>query len=205
VEKRGLRILNLGLVDYHTAFVLQNKIIEKVKKGGENTLILCEHPHVFTIGRHSDEKNLLSHDVPLVRTDRGGDITYHGPGQLVGYPIVNIRKKGMGVKEYMSFLEETLIVLLETNGINAGRFDSFRGVWVERRKIASIGIKVEEGAVKHGVALNVNTDLSYFEKIIPCGLGYPTTSMEEELGRRQNFSRVREDYTDIFSLSWNSL
>jgi lipoyl(octanoyl) transferase len=111
----------------------------------------------------------------------------------------------MSVKEYVNFLEETLIVLLETCGINAGRFDVFRGVWVERRKIASIGVKVEEGAVKHGFALNVNVDLSYFEKIIPCGLGYPATSMEKELGRRQNFSRVREDYADIFSESWNSL
>jgi lipoyl(octanoyl) transferase len=148
--------------------------------------LLLEHPHTITMGRNGQTKNLLASDEVLSRagiafypTDRGGDVTYHGPGQLVGYPIVDLREWKRDVGAYVYSIEQTIIDTLADFGIAAGRIPKLTGVWVDGRKIAAIGVHISRWVTSHGFALNVNTDLSYFQYIVPCGLTRPVTSMAQ--------------------------
>ena len=181
----------LGLVPYKQAWDLQAELV-RARKAGEvvDQLLLLEHPHVYTIGRKGglahillDGEGLARCGIELFEVDRGGDVTYHGPGQLVGYPIIDLRRQGVDAHRYLRGLEECLIQALADYGVLAGRSPGLTGVWLGDNKIAAIGVRISGGVTSHGFALNVNTDLSYFGHIIPCGLvGKGVTSLEREVG-----------------------
>ena len=170
--------VSLGQVEYRRAWDLQIKIHRQVVEGGQsNVLLLLEHPHVYTLGRRGQESDILVSRKTLARlgadlhhVDRGGEATYHGPGQLVGYPIVNLRRWGGGPIDYVRTLEEALKATLAEFGIEAEGADRPTGVWAKDAKIAAIGVKISRGVTIHGFALNVNPDLSFFDHIVPCGL-----------------------------------
>ena len=176
----------LGRVDYATALQLQQQLAADRKQGlVPDQLLLLEHPHVITMGRNGHLENLLAGDDILARAgigfypvDRGGDVTYHGPGQLVGYPIFDLRDWQRDVGAYVRAVEETIIATLAEYGIAAGRIPKLTGVWVGERKIAAIGVHLSRWVTSHGFALNHTTDLSFFQYIVPCGLTRPVTSME---------------------------
>jgi lipoyl(octanoyl) transferase len=175
----------LGRTDYGQALELQRQLIARRQQGLiSDQLLLLEHPHVITLGRNGKAANLLASDEVLSRagiafypTDRGGDVTYHGPGQLVGYPIIDLREWQRDVGAYVRAVEQTIIDTLADYGISAGRIPKLTGVWVDDRKIAAIGVHISRWVTSHGFALNVSTDLSYFQYIVPCGLTKPVTSM----------------------------
>jgi len=184
-------------MDYARALELQQQLVAERKQGLiPDQLLLLEHPHVITLGRNGHLENLLADDQVLSRagiafhpTDRGGDITYHGPGQLVGYPILDLREWKRDVGAYVRAIEQVIIDTLADYGIAAGRIPKLTGVWVEERKIAAIGVHISRWVTSHGFALNVSTDLSYFQFIVPCGLTKPVTSMER-LGSRATLAEV---------------
>jgi lipoyl(octanoyl) transferase len=184
-------------VDYASALALQQTLASDRKQGLiPDQLLLLEHPHVITLGRNGHLENLLASDDILARagiafhpTDRGGDVTYHGPGQLVGYPILDLRDWKRDVGAYVRAVEETIIATLADYGIAAGRIPKLTGVWVDGRKIAAIGVHLSRWVTSHGFALNVSTDLSYFQYIVPCGLTRPVTSMAA-LGVRASLDEV---------------
>jgi lipoyl(octanoyl) transferase len=166
-----------GLVDYATAWRWQQHTAEAVGNGSPEALALLQHPPVYTFGRRIRPEHLLvSPDVlrqrgaDVVETSRGGDLTFHGPGQLVGYPILNLRDRSLGPKDYVRLLEETLIRTLERFGVDGQRSPGRPGVWTDAGKIAAIGVRIERGVSLHGFALNVDVDLSWFDAIVPCGL-----------------------------------
>ena len=177
----------LGRISYAGALELQQELIAARKAGRiPDHLLLLEHPHVITLGRNGHLENLLASDEILSRagisfypTDRGGDVTYHGPGQLVGYPILDLKEWKRDVGAYVRALEQTLIDTLADFGISAGRIPQLTGVWVDGRKIAAIGVHLSRWVTSHGFALNVHTDLNYFRYIVPCGLTRPVTSMAQ--------------------------
>jgi lipoyl(octanoyl) transferase len=184
---RNCEVRELGRISYGEALQLQRSIVERRKQGiiGDQ-LLLLEHTHVITLGRNAKEKNLLAGQELLTRagidlhvTDRGGDVTYHGPGQLVGYPILDLREWKRDVVAYVRALEQVIIDTLSTFGLPAGRVNGLTGVWIEGRKIAAIGVHLSRWVTSHGFALNINTDLSYFQYIVPCGLSLPVTSMQQ--------------------------
>jgi len=187
----------LGRIDYASALQLQQQLAGDRKQGlVPDQLLLLEHPHVITLGRNGHVENLLADDDILARagisfypTDRGGDVTYHGPGQLVGYPILDLRDWKRDVGAYVRAVEETIILTLADYGIEAGRIPKLTGVWVGERKIAAIGVHLSRWVTSHGFALNVSTDLSYFQYIVPCGLTKPVTSMAA-LGVRASLDEV---------------
>lgn len=188
-----------GVMDYLEARILQQTLVEKVHSGQEpNTMLMLEHPDVYTKGRLSKESDILlpeqelaANGIPVYETDRGGQVTYHGPGQLVVYPILNIRDWGGPVK-YIRTLEQVVITTLSEMGITANCESGNTGVWTEQGKIAAIGVKISRGITFHGLALNVNTDLTKYQNIIPCGLANrPVTSMAATLGRPVNMELVR--------------
>jgi lipoyl(octanoyl) transferase len=180
-------VRELGRIDYASALELQQSLVGQRKQSLiSDQLLLLEHPHVITMGRNGQMKNLLAHEDLLARagiafhpTDRGGDVTYHGPGQLVGYPILDLRDWKRDVGAYVRGLEQTIIDTLADFGIQAGRIPKLTGVWVDGRKIAAIGVHISRWVTSHGFALNVHTDLSYFQYIVPCGLTKPVTSMAQ--------------------------
>jgi lipoate-protein ligase B len=189
----------LGTVDYLEARELQIALLEKVHAGAEpNTMLLLEHPHVYTKGRLSKqtdvllpEEELAKNGIPVYETDRGGQVTYHGPGQLVVYPIINLREWGGPVK-YVRALEQVVIATLAEMGITANCESGNTGVWTDHGKIAAIGVKISRGIAFHGLALNVNTDLSLYENIIPCGItDRSVTSMAAILGEPVDLELVR--------------
>ena len=177
---------DLGRVRYADAFALQQQLVEQRKRGDiPDQLLIVEHPHVVTMGRNGHDENLLAQPelleragVEFHRTDRGGDVTYHGPGQVVGYPIVDLREWKRDVVAYVRALEQVLIDALAEFGITAGREAGATGVWTEQGKIAAIGVHISRWVTSHGFALNVATDLSYFRYIVPCGLTKPVTSLQ---------------------------
>lgn len=204
--------IDLGLKEYKSAWEIQEKhhaSIVSAKKDGNTEpgkLIFCEHPHVFTLGKSGQQNNLLINDEFLKKinasyyqSDRGGDITYHGPGQIVGYPIFDLEALHSGVKEYIHRMEDAIIETLTEYGIIASRLDGATGVWLDvntpkARKICAIGVKVSKAVTMHGFALNVNTDLNYFSYINPCGfIDKGVTSMKKELGKELSFSEVEEN------------
>lgn len=194
---RSCQVRELGLVDYGTALDLQQQLTADRKRGLiSDQLLLLEHPHVITLGRNGRMENLLAGSHVLSRagisffpTDRGGDVTYHGPGQLVGYPILDLREWRRDVGSYVRGIEQVIIDTLADFGIAAGRIPKLTGVWVGERKIAAIGVHISRWVTSHGFALNVNTDLSYFQYIVPCGLTKPVTSMAQ-LGSQADLREV---------------
>ena len=194
---RRCALRQLGRVDYASALQLQQQLTADRKQGLiPDQLLLLEHPHVITMGRNGHAENLLADDDIMARagiafypTDRGGDVTYHGPGQLVGYPILDLRDWQRDVGAYVRAVEETIIATLAEYGIAAGRIPKLTGVWVGERKIAAIGVHLSRWVTSHGFALNVSTDLSYFQYIVPCGLTRPVTSMAA-LGVRASLDEV---------------
>jgi lipoyl(octanoyl) transferase len=184
---RNCCLRELGRMDYGKALELQQQLVAERKQGViPDQLLLLEHPHVITLGRNGRLENLLADDQVLGRagiaffpTDRGGDITYHGPGQLVGYPIVDLREWKRDVGAYVRAIEQVIIDTLADFAIVGGRIAGLTGVWVEGRKIAAIGVHISRWVTSHGFALNVSTDLSYFQYIVPCGLTKPVTSMAQ--------------------------
>jgi lipoate-protein ligase B len=199
---RTLLFKDLGTVDYQSALALQEKLVERRQAGQvADLLLLLEHSHVFTLGRAGKEQHLLHQgSVPFVRTTRGGDITYHGPGQMVAYPIMDLRSTlRRAVHAYLQQLEEVTVTTLEKFAIRAHRSPPWTGIWIGNRKIASIGITVRKGVTFHGLALNVSPELDYFKRIIPCGLSWAeVTSMEKELGKIIPLSDVKDEWTRNF-------
>ena len=179
-----LACITPGLVDYAAALAWQQTLVaQRIAAEIPDSLVLLEHPPVFTLGRGGDERYLLDPgQVPVHRVGRGGEVTFHGPGQLVGYPILDLNRHGKDVHRYLRLLEDVLIATLAEWGIAATRRDGLTGVWAGTGKIASIGIGVRRWVTFHGFALNVHTDLSYFSVIVPCGLPeVRMTSMQELL------------------------
>jgi lipoyl(octanoyl) transferase len=203
---RNCCLRELGRISYADALALQQQLARDRKQGlVPDHLLLLEHPHVITLGRNGHMENVLAGGDILSRagiefhpTDRGGDVTYHGPGQLVGYPILDLREWKRDVGAYVRGLEQALIDTLAEYGIEAGRIPKLTGVWVGERKIAAIGVHLSRWVTSHGFALNVNTDLSYFQYIVPCGLTKPVTSMAQ-LGVRTTVSEVARAFAPHFA------
>ena len=193
----------IGRAEFCDALRLQESLLQlKQNKFAADVLLFVEHTHVYTLGRGGKENNVLApEDVPVHRTSRGGDVTYHGPGQMVVYPIVNLRSKlRKEVHRYVRNLEQSAILTLGHFGIAAMRRPPHTGIWIGDRKIAAIGVAVRRSITFHGLALNVNTDLSYFNRIIPCGLTWANvTSMAKELGAEQNLVDVRNQFLHHFA------
>jgi lipoyl(octanoyl) transferase len=223
---------DLGIIDYKEAWDLQEQLFEEVvatklfnrehpesKKVVVNHLLFCEHPHVFTLGKSGAPSNLLitdellkTIDAQFYKINRGGDITYHGPGQIVGYPIFDLEVLGLGIREYIHLLEQSIISALADMGIVAGRLEGATGVWLDvdqpqkARKISAIGVRASRFVSMHGFALNVNTNLDYFRHINPCGfIDKGVTSLEKELGAPQSMEKVKallhEKLSAAFGLS----
>jgi len=193
------QVAQLGTVDYLRAWELQLSVADQVRRGERpNTLLLLEHPPVYTLGRLSkpehillDQAKLEAKGISVYETDRGGQVTYHGPGQLVAYPVVDLREWGGPVK-YVRTLEQVIINTLNDLEIQAHLVEGFTGVWVNGAKIAAIGVKISRGVAFHGLAINVNTDLSYYENIVPCGIeDKSVTSMAQALGESVDEEAVR--------------
>jgi len=225
---------DLGLIDYKEAWNYQEKKLkelvqerEELKKKGNNCAIpqkqvflFCEHPHVFTLGKSGNENNLLINsdflkriDATFYKINRGGDITYHGPGQIVGYPIIDLDSLRLKIKEYIWMLEEAVIRLLSGYNIRAIRIAGATGVWLDSglsgksRKICAIGVRVSNRVTMHGFAFNVNTNLNYFNYINPCGFtDKEVTSLSKELGKDMNLEEIKIKMkfllADIFNIDW---
>lgn len=210
INQRKLLVQRLGLVDYKSALAIQKETELAVKSGLQpDTLLLLEHPHTLTIGRRGDSSSVLldeealsSRGVTVFETNRGGKVTYHGLGQVVGYPIINLSPDREDVHRYVRDLEEVLIRTMSDFGIDAFRIEGLTGVHTHRGKVAAIGVHISRWVTTHGFALNVNTDLSYFNLIIACE-GEPVTSMEELLGSETDLAvvedRIRSNFADVFS------
>ncbi len=211
----NILIQNLGIIDYQEAWSLQKMYFQqlldykarKSEQAPHQYLIFCEHPHVYTLGKNGSEQNLLlpteqlrERGATFYQIERGGDITYHGPGQLVMYPILDLEQFGLGLRQYVWLLEESVISCLEDFGIQAKRMEGAPGLWLEQnRKICALGIKASRQVTMHGLALNVNTDLRYFDWIHPCGFqDKGTTSMQKELGKALDMQAVRLRLKDHF-------
>jgi len=199
-----LQVQDLGVSSYKNTWELQKKLqIKRIENKIEDTLLLVEHEPVYTFGKNADENHLLQNypeDVKLFHIERGGDITFHGPGQLVGYPIIDLHNYKMSISWYMRSLEEVIIRSLDRFGISADRKDGLTGVWVGDEKIAALGVRISRWVTMHGFALNVNTDLTYYDSIIPCGIfDYGITSMEHILGNEQEMNEVKKVLVSVFS------
>ncbi len=219
---KNITFEDLGLIEYQEAWDYQTKIFEKTiavksvnrKKEDQglevettkNHLIFCEHPHVYTLGKSGKESHLLMNSTQLEvnnisyhKINRGGDITYHGPGQIVGYPIFDLDNFFTDIHKYLRFIEEAVILTLEEYGIKSGRIDGLTGVWldiddpIKSRKICALGVKCSRWVTMHGFAFNVNTDLSLFKNIVPCGIDdKAVTSMQNELGKEIDITEVKK-------------
>jgi lipoyl(octanoyl) transferase len=208
---RPLEIVDLGRMRYGEALDVQQNLVKQRKQGhGTDTLLFVEHPHVVTMGRNGREQHVLASPEILARsgiefyeTDRGGDVTYHGPGQLVGYPILDLREWKRDVHAYFRGVEQSLIDGLSTFGIEAARIAErgYEGVWVNGAKIAAIGIHISRWISSHGFALNIDTDLSYFQYIVPCGLTKPVCSLRSlgcHAGRDEVMTAMAASFAKIF-------
>ncbi len=201
-QRRSVHFFELGVVPYAEAWSLQTRLVAARKDGilEKDAILFLEHPPVFTLGRRGGRDNLKvpdafleSQGIDVVHIERGGDITYHGPGQFVVYPIVDMRKARLGVRDYVTALEEVMIRAAADRGVRAERNDLNRGVWVGMQKLGSIGIAVRHGISFHGLAFNVNTDLDPFAWVNPCGLaGIQMTSLRRELGQEVPMEEVRQ-------------
>jgi len=220
ILNRVTEFRDLGLIDYKTAWDYQTGLFNQTlwvksenrnlpapaQKPTSNYLLFCEHPHVYTLGKSGREENLLvkkdalhTIDAAYYHINRGGDITYHGPGQIVGYPILDLENFFTDIHRYMRLLEEAVIQTLSTYGLEAGRIPGLTGVWVEpendklARKICAFGVKTSRWVTMHGLALNVNSDLGYFDHIVPCGIEKKgVTSLQKELGQQQDMDQAKK-------------
>ena len=201
-------VYDLGLVDYHKGLLLQEKLLNSRKAGTiSDVLLLFQHPSVFTIGRAGIVENiivpkeaLVREGIPVFHTNRGGDVTYHGPGQLVSYPILNLKENGLTVHQYVWNLEEVVIRTLSDFGIDSQRVSGRRGVWVGEEKVCALGLRISGEVSMHGFALNVNTNLKYFTYIIPCGItGVSITSVSKLLGHELEIEEIQENLLRHFS------
>jgi len=198
---RNLSYYNLNIIDYKKAWDFQKELFQK-RLDGEipDTLLLLEHPHTYTFGKTADRKNLISsesylqkNNISVYDIDRGGDVTYHGPGQIVGYAILNLSEWKEDTDKYLRALEDVIIQTCSDYGISCRRKPKYTGVWIEDRKICAIGVKVSRWITMHGFALNVNTDLSLFNGIIPCGInGKEVTSLKKEIGKEISINDVKK-------------
>ncbi len=203
---------NLGTVSYQEAWDLQ-RTIHLMRTSGtiEDSLLLLEHPHTYTLGKTADRTNLIGsqeylekNGISVFEIDRGGDITYHGPGQIVGYPIIDLNKWKPDTHLYLRNLEEVIIKVLAEYGIESGRKPEYTGVWVGESKIAAIGIRVSRWVTMHGFAFNINTDLELFNGIIPCGIkDKEVTSLSRLLNREINIEEVKQKLRDQFVLHFD--
>jgi len=215
---------DLGSLQYAKAWDYQRQCFASVTEakfsGAGNSihyLLFCEHPHVYTIGKSGNDSNLLiseellkNYGAELFHIDRGGDITYHGPGQIVGYPILDLQKFNIGIKEYVNRLEETIIITLKNFGIKAGRLEGATGVWLDAgtskaRKICAIGVRASRYVTMHGFAFNINTDLNYFNHINPCGFtDKGVTSLSQELNKTIDINEVKDVLKKSFEIVFNA-
>lgn len=234
IQNRKTSFADLGLIDYQQAWDYQTNIFQEtiaVKTANrsrsiedqhitENRLLFCEHPHVFTLGKSGKDSNLLvkadeleSIKAKYYQINRGGDITYHGPGQIVGYPILDLENFFTDIHKYMRLLEEAVIQTLKEFNVDAGRIPGLTGVWIDpqnerlARKICALGVKTSRWVTMHGFAFNVNTDLRYFDYIVPCGINdKAVTSLEKETGRKEDIGQVKvilkEKIKEQFELEW---
>ena len=218
-QNKEVQFVDLNLVEYKQAWDLQETLLNRIatvklanrglsedsKEITENFLLFCQHPHVYTLGKSGDESHLLLQesflstiDATYFKTNRGGDITYHGPGQLVGYPILDLENFYTDIHLYLRMLEEAIIKTCEGYGLVAGRIEGLTGVWInptqeDALKICAMGVKASRWISMHGFALNVNTDLSYFSHIVPCGIATRgVTSLQQELGQEMDFQSVSD-------------
>jgi len=199
-----INIQDLGKKDYQTTWNLQKDYHKKVLLGDKpDTLFFVEHEPVYTLGKNADNNHLLQSakkNIKVFNIERGGDITFHGPGQIVGYPIIDLKRYNKSVSWYMRSLEKVLIDTLSTFNIVAKIKEGLTGVWVGDEKIGAQGVRISRWVTMHGFALNVNTDLTYFDGIIPCGIfEYGVTSMEKILGEKQNLSLIKNRITQSFN------
>ena len=209
MSQRILNYCDLSIIDYQEAWELQKDILEmRVDEKINDVLFLLEHPHTYTLGKVADKRNLIGSQDYLVQNkisvfdiDRGGDITYHGPGQIVGYPIIDLKKWKQDTHKYLRSLEEVIIETCADYGLNGIRDPNYTGVWIGDKKIAAIGIKVSRWVTMHGFAFNVNTDLDFFSGIIPCGItDKGVTSLKNELSRPIDISEVKEKLVNNFKI-----
>ena len=232
ILNKKTKFIHLGLIDYQEAWDYQDRLFkESVNQKIENRkvddskykltpnfLIFCSHPHVYTLGKSGNEKNLLLNEAALkikkatyYKINRGGDITYHGPGQIVGYPILDLDNFFTDIHKYLRLLEEAVILTLKDYNIASGRMEGLTGVWIDyenpkkARKICALGVKTSRWVTMHGFAFNVSPDLSYFNNIIPCGItDKAVTSMEFELGSKPDFKQVelalKQHLFDLFEM-----
>jgi lipoyl(octanoyl) transferase len=226
--KYKITFRDLGQIDYREAWDLQERTLDKVIREkmlsgngsvpGNQVVYFCEHPHVYTLGKSGKNRNLLIPDEVLdkinasfYRIDRGGDITYHGPGQIVGYPVIDLEALGIKVKEYVWMLEESVIRTMDHYGLKGERLDEATGVWLDTgvpgrtRKICAIGVRISRYVTMHGFAFNVNTDLRYFQYINPCGFtDKGVSSLQQELGREMDIVEVskqlRTSLSEVFQV-----
>jgi lipoyl(octanoyl) transferase len=226
---REVYLEDLGVMPYREAWDYQQSLLERLQRhklaeegplppAPAGFLLFVEHPHVYTLGKSGDRSNLLippekmqEEQIAFYHTNRGGDITYHGPGQIVGYPILDLDSLGIGIRKYIHLVEETIIRVVGEYGVEAARLEEATGVWVhtgagERpEKICAIGVRVSRGVTMHGFAFNVNTDLRYFRYINPCGYtDKGVTSLERETGQRRGMEevkrRVAEKFAEVFEV-----
>lgn len=226
MQSRLTYFQDLGLMDYHQAWSFQDQLFQQVvnlkianRTAAEpaatpNHLLFVQHPHVYTLGKSGKRDHLLVNEQELERLNatfvpinRGGDITYHGPGQLVGYPILDLENFFTDIHLYLRTLEEAIILTCAEYGIVAGRIDGLTGVWIEDRKVCAMGVRTSRWVTMHGFALNVNTDLSYFGHIVPCGIDdKAVTSLAAELGRELDMAevalKVKGHLQQLFGLEW---
>lgn len=203
-----IKIIDLGFLDYKNSWNYQKELQKKVLIGDcSDSIIFVEHDSVYTFGKNSDKSNLLvSKDskIKIYETERGGEITYHGPGQIVCYPILNLKNFKQSVTWYMRALEEVIIETLKLLNIKATRKDGLTGVWVKDEKIGAQGVRMSKWVTMHGFALNVNTDLRFFNDIIPCGIkDFGVTSIEKIIGKEQDLSLVKEHILISFAKVFN--
>lgn len=205
---------DLGKMDYEKTWDLQKELHQRRKENSiSDILLFVEHPHTYTLGKTAKKGNLISSEkylnekgIAVFEIDRGGDITYHGPGQLVGYPIISLTEWKQDTHKYLRAIEEVIIRVCREYGLTTGRNENYTGVWIEDRKIAAIGIKVSNWITMHGFAFNVNPDLSLFKGIIPCGIqDKDVTSLEKELNKKIDMNEVKElilkHFAEVFSYS----
>ena len=185
----SLNILDLGLTEYQRALDIQKTLVkERLDNSTSDTLLLVEHPHVVTLGKQTNPNDVLNNSIPIVKIDRGGSATYHGPGQLIGYIIMDLRSKGISVPILISKIHEIIILTLDELDIKAKRKKNDTGVWIDQKKIASIGLSVRNWITYHGFSLNVNTDLERFNTIRPCGYDSQVMTSVNSI-KRKEFSK----------------
>ena len=200
------KVQDLKRKNYQDTLKIQESLREQVLNNASHEyLILVEHEHVYTLGKNANSSNILNKACDIIQTDRGGDVTYHGPGQLVAYPIINLKKRKIGVKSYVKMIEQLISNTLMYYGLETHVPIKETGVWVEDKNIASIGIHVSRGVTMHGLAVNISTDLSYFDNIISCGIeGVKMTTIDKELGKKIAMNDIKKQLISNFNKIFNT-